>query len=123
MKLVTGIVMASVILSPLGSGIRFDLNTRFQALDRQVSAAVEQGEEAAQKELTVRIKEATEAYILDKADQLGVTVRVRVTLDESTYPVPVMVEVEGPVSPAARAALSQMIQQDLGIPEEDQRWI
>ena len=123
LKMVTGLVMAAVILGPLGKHWDLDLNRRFQELDQQVSAAVAKGEELSQNALRQRIKQETEAYILDKAARLGLTLEVRVDLSDDDLPVPVGVTLRGAVSPAARAELEAMIRQDLGIGKEGQVWV
>ena len=123
LKMVTGLVMAAVILGPLEKHWDLDLNRRFQELDQQVSAAVAKGEEISQNALRQRIKQETEAYILDKAARLGLTLEVRVDLSDDDLPVPVGVTLRGAVSPAARAELEAMIRQDLGIGKEGQVWV
>ena len=121
-KLVTGILMAAVIIQPFGQGIALNLRGRFQELDDLVCAAVEQGSKMAGEELALGIKDRTEAYILDKAAGLDAQIRVQVTLSEGELPVPASVVIYGAVSPAARTALTELITRDLGIAEEDVRW-
>ena len=66
------------------------------------------------------IKAETEAYILDKASQLNVELSVEVTIDEEN--IPTAVTLSGEVSPYARRQLQEIIESDLGIAKENQRW-
>ena len=64
-----------------------------------------------------------EAYILDKALAMGFApeVTVAVTVRES-YPVPWAVTLEGEMTQVQQAALSNIIAEELDIPEERQEW-
>lgn len=68
------------------------------------------------------IAEETAAYILDKAEQLGVTCRVTVTVgwERDGTARPAAVAVHGTWSQEQKAALTRVICSDLGIPEEMQ---
>ena len=68
------------------------------------------------------IKDKTEAYILDKAASLGVDLQVDVILSDTAPPLPVEVLLIGAASPYAKAQLSTMIADELGIAKEAQRW-
>ena len=67
------------------------------------------------------IKSRVQAYILDKADSFGTSLEVEVILDQDH--IPVSVELQGNISPYARAQLTEIIEEDLGIPKEHQLWI
>lgn len=74
--------------------------------------------------LTKLITEEAEAYILDKAQALSLSITAEVTakiLD--TYPVPWSVTIRGSPTPTERMALAGYIAQELGIPEERQEWL
>ena len=68
------------------------------------------------------IKEKTEAYILEKAESLGLDISVEINFGEADSMVPTEVRISGPVSPYAKDQLSKTISTDLGIPEERQIW-
>lgn len=73
--------------------------------------------------LSELIKENTQAYILDKAERMGIAVTVDVTMrDEGDYPFPVSVMLTGRLTPAEQTRLERVIEQDLGIPPECQEW-
>ena len=74
--------------------------------------------------LAAIIKRKTEAYILDKAEELGLTVSVEVSVaDDGSYPYPRAVSLRGSIPAAKRQALSRYIEEDLAIGEENQQWI
>ena len=64
------------------------------------------------------IAEKTAAYILDKAEELGVTCRVSVTVgwEKDGAPRPAAVTIRGEWTQEQKEALNQMIASDLGIP-------
>lgn len=69
------------------------------------------------------IKDKTEAYIWDKATELGCAVQVAVTLDEqAAYPYPAAVRLTGRFSAQARAVLTAYIEENLAIGKERQTW-
>lgn len=121
-RLVCGIIMASIVIRPLGEIIVTDLPNYYDELDAEVSAAVEAGTEQAIVMLSQSISEQTRAYILDKAAQLDLELEVEVFLSDDNIPVPVRVYLTGSASLAARSQLEQVIARDLGIGKEDQIW-
>lgn len=69
------------------------------------------------------ISQEAETYILDKAQDVGLSLTVEVeTRVVDTYPVPWSVTIRGSPTQQQQAELSQIIDQDLGIPEERQEW-
>ena len=64
-----------------------------------------------------------EEYILDKAEDFGMSVEVKVRVnDASPYPMPIGVSVIGRFSLWQRDQLSAVIKRDLGVPVEQQEW-
>ena len=66
------------------------------------------------------IKARIQAYILDKADSFGTQLDVEVILDQDN--IPTSVELRGNISPYAKAQLTGIITENLGIPKEYQLW-
>ncbi len=66
------------------------------------------------------ITEQVRSYILDKADSMGLSVSVDVSLDDTLLPNVVIIN--GEASPYARARLCNYILENLGIPEEKLLW-
>lgn len=90
-----------------------DYRAAVETLERELSA---QRSDA----LSSGIAGRTQAYIEDKADELGLSVRAEVsTREEEGVPVPAAVTLYG----REDAALSALIARELGIAEEDQLWI
>ena len=123
LQTICGIYMAFVLVSPL-KDIDFSIYTDyFSGFMEEAQTAVGEGENLALQELTKRIKEETEAYILDKAVSLGADVSVEVSLTGSTPPTPSRITLKGAVSPYVKKVLSRYIEEQLGIPEEAQTWM
>lgn len=69
------------------------------------------------------IKEQSEAYILDKAEELGLTLSVDITLrEEGDYPYPIAVTLWGEAAEGDKMLLERIIEQDIGIVRERQEW-
>lgn len=122
MKLLTGLFMALTVVSPLLQ-LRLD-GMKDVTLDIQYAAsdAAAVGENLAYQELETIISGQTRAYILDKAEALGLTLEVQVKVAGEPYPVPVGVSLRGNVSPYARDVLTDYIAENLAIPVEAQKW-
>ena len=71
------------------------------------------------------IADETSAYILDKAEELGIACQVRVTAwtESGGYPVPDGVEIAGDLTQGEEAALTRVIAADLAIPAERQHYV
>ena len=123
LRLCGGLCMALVVLAPLpGLASLAGSNSLSDALLASEPAA----ENLAQvrDELGKLISQQTEAYILDKAQAVGFTPEVTVTLRlEDRYPVPWSVTIRGSPTGQQKAALESEIQEALGIPPERQEWL
>lgn len=122
-RLMAGVFMALTVVSPLVS-IKLEGLTDF-ALDIQsdADAIVSQGESFSKEAVREIISEQAGAYILDKAESLGLHLTVEVAVSEDEYPVPCGVTLRGDISPYAKSVLSDYIEGNLGIPAEEQQWI
>ena len=119
-KLCCGVFLTVTALSPLvGWKLPDSLftETDFRALGEAVA---EHGREQAESERAAVIKEALEAYILDKAQQLGADIHVEIMLDEDDMPERVYLRGSG--SAEALARLTEEMETQLGIPKERQQW-
>lgn len=123
LRLICGIFMAITVVSPWLS-IRFDeLQDIATIIWADGSGAAQSGENLARETMSQYIIQQTQAYILDKAEALGVSLDVQVSISEEELPVPIGVKLSGAVSPYARSVLTQYISDNLGIDTEDQIWI
>ena len=85
--------------------------------------AVQEGTLSAKYASSEYIKTKSEAYILDKATEMGADVNIDVVLSDDQLPVPAGITVCGAVSPYVKAKLSACIRDELGIAEDEQVWI
>ena len=119
-SLTGGVVLLMVLLGPLThadlSALRLDFSDCVSEVDRRQ----EELQKEEERQLAAGIAERTEAYIRDKAAQLGIdcTVRVETAPDAAGVPCPS----SAALSCSRSAALSEILEQELGIPAERQRW-
>ncbi len=121
-KLVTGVVMAAAVVQPLASFSVNGLQQYLQEIELDSAAAVEAGTALTRDALAQRIKAETQAYILDKAAQMGLELTVEVILSEDDTLQPAAVILEGTASPYAKSALETLISNDLSIGKEALTW-
>lgn len=123
LNLVCGAVMAVSLLSPVAS---FNIVEYSSALAKYSDAALnssEDGKIAADRLNRAIIQAECAAYILDKADALGVDVikaevRVEWNIEGYWFPLECTIAATDPVS----TALEDAIEAELGIPPERQNW-
>ena len=118
-----GLLLILTVLQPL---LRIPLPsmdhlTEQYRYDAQRAVAV--GEENSHLTISEIIKSKTAAYILQKADTLGLQLSVDVALTEDVIPIPQSVSIVGAAAPYAKKQLQELIQRDLGIAKENQVWI
>lgn len=80
------------------------------------------GAEKARTELAQVIKSDCETYIMDKAEELGLTITPEISVSKDALPLPTYVILRGTVLPDQKELISRMITDDLGIAKEDQHW-
>lgn len=120
-QLIGGLILVLGILQPLAGmdyGDLYDLVTALPA------GAIQQEETAFDHYETLEtiIAGELEAYIADKGEQLGAACAAQVTCTagEGGVPVPEAVTVTGTLTPAQKAALSDYLEEALGIPRQAQ---
>ena len=118
-SLIGGLILMLTMLRPLLgvdlSGLELDTEPYAREIEQQLKTLEEEQDE----KLAKRIREQTEAYILEQASSLGLACKVEVTLREKDgVPHPYEVNLECTYS----RALAEVIAQDLDIPEERQVW-
>lgn len=120
-RLVSGLLLALAILRPLAGGgwEGAELAAGSFPLRTEEQAALYRKNQ--QEALSAIIAEKTEAYILDKANRLGLacTVHVTVAAGENGIPLPVSASIRGPYS----RALAECMEEEVGIPAEQQIWL
>lgn len=119
-----GLVLILAVVSPVARLEYDDLAksiARIQTETEQLQTGVSTG---SREILSQIIKQRCEAYILEKARNLGLSLEVTVTLqDDGTYPYPAAAVLKGTFTQAQRGALTAEISQNLGIPARQQEWI
>lgn len=121
LKLMTGIVMAVVVIRPIAGIGTVNLNRYLEQLNLDALEAVAEGSEYTREETASRIKQELESYILGKAASLSAEITVEVTLHDQTM-LPVSAVITGRVSPYAKGVMEDVFAEDLGIPTEALTW-
>lgn len=122
-RMVCGLFLAFTVIKPV-AGLNFDYLEAFaQSYSEAGEASAAMGETLANEALREIIKREAEAYILDKAGSYQCELSVEVSVGNGDVPVPESVRISGNVSPYARSQLQKLLEDELGIPKEQQLWI
>ena len=115
-----GLILLVVLLRPLLGADLSRLDLHLEDYERAIGQRQEELASAGEAELAGIIEDRTAAYISDKADTLGLAVKVQVETKPAGdgVPVPWRAEIWGPRSPA----LATYMEEELGIPGERQVW-
>lgn len=123
LRLICGIFLCCTVMRPV---VRIQLGD-FADLTSEIlleaNSAASEGADYARQAKSRLIKEEAEAYILDKARVYGAHIRAEVTLTGDDPPMPQGCVISGAVSPYARQQLMEIMESELGIPEENVKWI
>ena len=122
-KLLSGIFMCLTILSPVTHISFSNIERYFGDLSLDADIYADAGIAHSKTEISSIIKSQSEAYILDKANSMGLDIGVEVELDDENNFIPYAITINGPVSPYIKELLGDYIENHLGITKENQRWI
>lgn len=122
-KLICGLFLAFTVIRPIAEVEIEDFAMLTADISGEAREAVSMGEDYTRQAISAIIKSETEAYILDKAQAYDAKLQVEVTVSADDTPVPDSVRITGGLSPYARTQLQSIIENELGIPKENQRWI
>lgn len=122
-KVLCGLFITYTVLEPLPAFDISDLSKPLSQYSAEAASAGEMGIALSRVAFRGSIKERTEAYILDKAKTLEANLQVEVELSSDDIPTPKTVTISGKASPYVKKQLSGMIEKDLGVGVENQRWI
>ena len=116
-RVTAGLVLLLVLLRPLAGFGGGSLRVRYDELEREITARIEDYQALHENELESIIADSTAAYISEQAAHLGLTCRAEVRCEVR----------DGTPQPAAMdipydARLAAAIADDLGIPAEKQSW-
>lgn len=118
--LLSGLFVAICIISPWKDFSLQDLDLYNPLQTQGAELYVETGKEITQKQMNGLITGKTEAYILEKANQMNVQVGVRVELSDDGLPVRSVII--GRLSQEEKKELSAFLLSELGIQKEMQIW-
>ena len=125
-RLTGGLVLLIAILQPVMKLDMRDLSGLLAQYRMEAGGYSQDLEKENKKLMKSIIEEQTGAYILDKAEALGIEgceVSVEAVVSgEGEYPVPEAVTVIGALTESQRSALSRQIEAELAIPAERQIW-
>lgn len=121
-KFLTGLVLTFTVISPLIDFNFSGMDDWMRSYNDDAQQAIQSGVADTSNTLKQIIKDKTEAYILDKARQLGADLTINIHLSDDDVPTPCAVEITGSIAPYAKVQLQNMIQSDLGIYKEFQTW-
>lgn len=123
-RLVCGLMLLAVMLRPLSGLLELSPRDLFAEERAAAQASVREGTRAREEQLSELIARETGAYIVDKAAALGAECSARVTCGrtEEGLLLPVAAEVTGALTPAQREELARLMEEELGIPEENQTY-
>ena len=124
-RLVCGLVLLGAILTPLA---RLDLSGGQRWLEDYLASLENREAELAEtvnEQMKVIIEQEYAAYIVDKTARLGLTcgIRVECGLSEEGLYLPLRVRISGALTEGERARITQIIREDLGVPEQEQLYI
>lgn len=121
--LLCGVFLTMTALSGLAGWQLRDFAEELSKMQMAAEAARTGVEVQNREALAAIIKSKTEAYILDKAQELGLDVSVDVTVEmKSAYPYPAFVQITGAFTPQQQEALTRYIEENLAIGKEQQVW-
>lgn len=119
-RLLCGLVLTIVVIRPI-------VRMEFPAVKEitlpplpDAENAVEEGTELAKESMDGIIKSTCEAYILNKANELGANIQVSVSVNAQH--IPFAVKITGEVTSDVRKQLERTLEEDLGITKEHQSW-
>ena len=123
--LVSGLVAVVALIAPV---LEFDYGAyarNVREFEVSLELRTREWEEAQERLTSLIIRERSEAYILDKAESLGLVgldVEVATSRDRGGWIYPYRVWLSGAYSASQRSALSEFLAGTFGIPAERQYW-
>lgn len=116
LRLAGGLLLILMAVNPIAKLDTRELQNIVKEFDVQVRAADEELEAANDFLYESIIEEKTAAYILDKAEELGMSCRVFVSVAwDGEIPKPHAARIYGAWTETQREALSRMMEEELGI--------
>lgn len=120
-RMICGLFMAFLAISPLKDVNLEKFYQEMESYSDEADAAAQWGIAQAEGATAAIIKDQCEAYILDKAGELGMEVEVYVSLDAQSR-LPVAVSLTCSATPYQKQVLTDYIRETLGIERSQQQW-
>ena len=121
-KLLAGLFVALTVISPWKKFNISDISFYLNDWTFDSASNTYLGTETYNEAVRSSIISKTQAYILEKASSMDASLTVEVTVSDDNPPVPVAVELCGDISPYNKTQMKQFLINDLGIPEDAQKW-
>ena len=121
-RILCGMFVSLTVLQPVLNIQVPDVNMLY-GFDDDFSQVAQEGILSAQQAQCAVIQQKSEEYIYDKAARLGCEIEIHITVSPDQPFQPIHAQIRGAVSPYAKQILINTIQDDLGIPAEEQQWI
>ena len=121
-KLILRTMILIVLVSPWIDLDLADITPYMDSLNAEASAMTQQGVMASEDSMRTLIMEKTQAYILDKAVNMGLDLDIQVTLSESSPPLPQQIILVGDCSPLDRQRFTEKLTAELGLEKENMVW-
>ena len=122
-KMVCGVFLMFTLLQPVSSFSLVSDVFSSESFYLDGESVAFEGQNSSREQLRAIISDRVEAYILDKASQYDAQLLITVYLSEEDIPVPESITLTGSISPYGKQQLQTMMEQELGIKKEDQKWI
>lgn len=122
-RMIGGLFLAFSMISPIVKLDFSKLDLFFEEFQLEGNMHAAAGESEGDKMYRSIIKSRTEAYILDKAGLYGAQINADITLSEDASAKPESALMKGNVSPYVKKQLTDILEEELGISKENQKWI
>lgn len=120
-KMLCGLFVTVVAIAPLRSFDPGGLTAPLKDYTAMAQSAAEMGMTQAHDAIMQSISQQARAYILDKAEAMGVELDVHVEVDTDTL-YPVFATLTGRVSPREKEVIAGILEEDLLIERSAQQW-
>ena len=121
-RFLCGVCMIITVIGPLKGMAVMDLSTVYWDIQESVEEYTELGAKMSQTEYSDEVKANVERYVEDLGREWNTSIEAEIYLDEETF-LPKRITVYGTVPEEVRANIEGTIQQELGIPVEEQMWL
>lgn len=122
LKLLCNLFLAVIVLEPI-TDLRIPELKEIPGLSlHEAEYAVSIGSELSANSMENIICEKAEAYIIDKAASLGLSVQAKVKIKDESNPIPESVIISGYAPDNLKEYLQNVIEQELAITKENQIW-